>query len=229
MKVSALIPYRPDGGWRDRLWAWNSRQWKTLCPDVEVVLGGYDAEPGEPFNAGRAINAAGDRATGDVFVTVAADFLPDPTNITAACQLLDDDVPWVALWSHTGLLTQDSTSRLIYDETTAHRFEAVVPVNNAGHVLPRETWFDVGGVDERFNGWGPEDLAFRTALATLHGPGSLVDGTCVHLWHPRREEGDEFLHRQLNKHYFHDVYVPADGKPKAMRAVVEAAKAARCS
>lgn len=229
MKVSVLIPFRADGGWRDRLWEFNRKQWAERCPDIEVCLGVDDTPPDSPFNAGRAINKAGDQATGDVFVTSAADFLPDPDAISEALTFLKRGAPWVALWSHTGFLTCDCTNQLLAGMDPVWRFELHAEINHAGHVLPRDTWFDVGGVDERFEGWGPEDLAFRRALETLHGDGWTVEATCVHLWHRRREEGPEANHKDANSNFYRKTYLPAVGDTKRMRTVVDQAKASRCS
>lgn len=222
--ISVLIPYRPDGGWRDTLWEWNSRQWADRAPFVEVVLGVDDSDP---FNAGRAINKAAEQATGDLFVTVAADFLPDPDAIEWGAERIRDGAAWCALWSHTGCLTRNATERLLLGSPGPYRFELFAASNHAGHILPRDVWFDVGGVDERFAGWGPEDLAFRMALHTLHGPGPTAPFTCIHLWHPRREHGPERAASQRNHELYAQRYVPAIDDYTAMRTIVEEAKAFR--
>jgi hypothetical protein len=54
-------------------------------------------------------------------------------------------------------------------------------------VVPRAVWDAIGGFDERFKGWGWEDMAFQSVVCGLYGHERL-DGDIWHLWHPRAEE-----------------------------------------
>ena len=59
-------------------------------------------------------------------------------------------------------------------------------------ILSRGTFTDVGGMDERYRGWGGEDTAFGRALwKSGHGFPSNGSEDCVHLWHPRLGEYGE--------------------------------------
>ena len=55
--------------------------------------------------------------------------------------------------------------------------------------LHRELWDEIGGFDERFQGWGFEDLCFMHAAGQV-GSVNRVPGIVYHLWHPRPEGGD---------------------------------------
>lgn len=50
--------------------------------------------------------------------------------------------------------------------------------------IPRKAWDLLGGFDERFRGWGFEDMAFQSAACALAGA-ERVEGDVFHLWHPR--------------------------------------------
>ena len=51
-------------------------------------------------------------------------------------------------------------------------------------VVTRKTWDAVGGFDERFVGWGWEDVAFRCAVETVTGRElTKIASTCWHLFH----------------------------------------------
>jgi hypothetical protein len=54
-------------------------------------------------------------------------------------------------------------------------------------VIPRAVWDDLGGFDERFRGWGFEDMALQSIVVGLYGH-ERIDGDVYHLWHPRSEE-----------------------------------------
>jgi glycosyltransferase involved in cell wall biosynthesis len=68
---------------------------------------------------------------------------------------------------------------------------AATPVWKIGHwygamaqIMPREAFYEVGGWDPRFRGWGGEDHAAMVAMDTLYGPHKTLPGAVMHLWHP---------------------------------------------
>lgn len=77
-------------------------------------------------------------------------------------------------------------------------------------------WFNVGGQDELFTRWAPEDFAFKLAHETLVGPMVRHEGVLLSLGHGQSEraenEGDPEV--QLYRRYEH-----ANGNPEAMRAL----------
>lgn len=214
--VSLLVPWRPDGDVRDRLWAWCAARWARIAPDVEVVEG-YSAAG--PFRVGEALNNAASMASGDVFVNYCADGVPDIEAIEAALPAVAES-GWAALFARTAFLTETATREVIEADDVADveiSTEGIVIVGccNGPTVLHRDLWADLGGQDVRFAGWGPEDLAFRIALQTLAGPGRQCDATLVHLFHgsgPTQETSPD------NQELF-DRYVAANGDPAAMRAL----------
>jgi hypothetical protein len=65
--------------------------------------------------------------------------------------------------------------------------------------VSREAFETVGGLDERFRGWGSEDVAFAESLTTLFSPPQIVRGDCVHLNHARiGKSGRDFWPGQDN-------------------------------
>lgn len=68
-------------------------------------------------------------------------------------------------------------------------YELVTP--NAGshgcYAIRRESFLECGGYDERFTGWGFEDLALNVIYAQRYEL-RRIPGPAVHLWHPRARE-----------------------------------------
>jgi hypothetical protein len=60
-----------------------------------------------------------------------------------------------------------------------HYFGALI------QIMPREAFECVGGMDERFRGWGGEDVAFLHALDWLFGQHKNTPNSVFHLWHPQ--------------------------------------------
>jgi hypothetical protein len=75
--------------------------------------------------------------------------------------------------------------------------------------LSAETFLQTGGLDERFRGWGYEDLAFVDACQEV-APARRIPGPAFHLWH-----GD----RPFNPFAHGDTLVdaPADADPEQAR------------
>jgi hypothetical protein len=92
-RLSILVPYRPGEPWRDRSWTEAVRPaWQEIVDHLNAELivesPGPGAHPGE-FNHPRAINAARQRASGEVLVIADADTEPDPPSwIVAAAGLI---------------------------------------------------------------------------------------------------------------------------------------------
>jgi len=107
---------------------------------------------------------------------------------------------------HTEMLSMDqpSSDRAIQERCSAGTSEA--PLTGVRGLLLRdcpggclwvrsEVFHRIGGLDERYRGWGgeDEDMLYRTAMA---GALTQFDDVFLHLWHPRpamrREDGEPF-------------------------------------
>jgi hypothetical protein len=77
-------------------------------------------------------------------------------------------------------------------------------------------WFSVGGQDELFTRWSPEDFAFKLAHETLVGPMVRHEGVLLSLGHGQSEraENEDDPEVQLYRRYEH-----ANGNPEAMRGL----------
>src|SRR3972149_4330571 len=78
--VRFVVPWRTDGGERQKVWAFCRWWWEKGCPDFEVVEG---QAPEGPFSRAAAIN---DGAQGDweVAVVLDADVLATPDQVAQA-------------------------------------------------------------------------------------------------------------------------------------------------
>lgn len=216
--VSLLVPYRSDGAVRERLWSWCADKWRRIAADVEIVEG---RSSDGPFRVGEALNDAASRASGEVFFNYCADGVPDVGVIDAAVPLALE-CGWVAPFARTAFLTERATEQVLAadgDPDADVDSEGIVVIEccNGPTVMRRDVWEAIGGVDSRFAGWGPEDMAFRMALQTLAADGGIqLDATLVHLFHgegPVQETSDE--NRELFLRY-----LAANGSPDTMRELL---------
>ena len=180
------IPYRPDFGHRDQLFTHlKDHYWNQI--GFELLVGHNTSGP---FNRSKAIN---DALSGDWEVAVIADG--------------DTWVPAKQL--HRAILTARVTGRLVaaFDAVVEISRTCTMDIlkgktSLAGSflcervrtrdmetqssmlVIPRTLWDAVGGMDERFQGWGAEDNAFWKACTLHGGEPARISGNAYHLWHP---------------------------------------------
>ncbi len=213
MKVRVVIPWRPNGhSERERNILLTSQH---LSPVGSIRWA--DSEH-QPFNRAESRNS-GVRACmdADVVVVCDADFLPPLDAVLAACKGALKD----------GLLHQPFTEALYLSEaeTASYLDDRSLPVRSGSDltggcfVMTPEAWFEAGGMDPRFLGWGGEDDAFRIAAETLLGPRVHHEGVMPHLYHPSSAAfGTEAHSANLN---LLRRYVAAAGNPDAIRQITQ--------
>lgn len=180
MTVSVVVPYRSDGGQRDRAWAWLRQRWATHHPTWEVVTGDC---PDGLWRKGVAVRDAAERATGDVVVMADADVWSD--GIDAAVQAVQEGAGWAIPHYHVHRLTQPATDRIIaggelHGDTTRRPYPGYA--GGGMFALRRATLAEVP-IDPRFAGWGHEDEAVALALTAIVGRPWRGVAPLWHLWH----------------------------------------------
>lgn len=184
-RVSVLVPFRPDGGHRDRAWEWVRDWWMRTHPGWQVVEGNCPRP--DSWVKALAVADALQRADGDLLVIADADVVcPD---VEAAVQVVEDGAPWAIPHNIVYRFSEHATARL---------YVGVAPEEIRGGwdrkpyrgveggglvVLPRETYGRVP-LDPRFTEWGQEDESWAIALNMLAGRRWRGAAPLFHLWHP---------------------------------------------
>lgn len=194
MKLSVLIPFRDADGTRTRAHHWMLARWQHFFPDAEFIVEPDDGL--DPFNKSMAVNKAAAKATGDVFAILDADTWIDPKFVTMSMDLIASGIHWVVPARRSFRLKQDVSEQLMAlpPDTSLPALtgpEWRVKSEQAGYVVgflwfvPRAGWERLGGMDERFRGWGGEDSSFTKAANVLLGVHRRLPGTVISLWHAR--------------------------------------------
>lgn len=209
MKLSFIIPYRDADGTRERAKDWIVARWQHFYPDAEFCIAPDDGV--DPFNKSMAVNTAAKQATGDVFVILDADTWIDNEWMDKAFhQLGRRNYRWVIPARKSYRLTRSASDeilaldpaaelpRLINKRTMVEQSGSVV---GFCHIVPREGFEMVGGMDERFRGWGGEDSCFVRALDVVYGPHTQLPGVVVSLWHSRPRAKGRYWVGQTAEHH----------------------------
>jgi hypothetical protein len=196
MRTVFLVPRRNDGGHRDKLWEYARARWEKYLPDVEIVEGHHDRGS---FNRAAAINRAA-RSAGawDIGIVIDSDVMMSASQARAAIDRAAETGR--VTWGHTRWRgfheswtqrwikeRRDLGAELSRDEMDLY-VERTNPLSWSCFVaFPRSVFDDLGGFDERFKGWGFEDMAAQSIVVGLYGH-ERIDGDLIHLWHERSDE-----------------------------------------
>jgi glycosyltransferase involved in cell wall biosynthesis len=202
-KISLLIPFHGRDKHRRRVLRWVVEYWRNALPGCQVIIG---RAAGNPFCKTRALNRAARKARGKILVLLDADAYMDAAVVdSCADRILDAQEVGQRLWfvpyRRLYRLTQWATDKVlrscpkypyvfpqppypadVENECTAkygHRYGAMIMM------FHREALEVLGGFDERFQGWGGEDVALLRSLDTLYAKHKSTPNQILHLFHPR--------------------------------------------
>ena len=220
MRVLVAIPWRPQP---HRIYAHDLTvaRYRELLPDADLI--DVDTEH-EPFCLAACRNE-GVRIAGnlghDVVVLADADTLPEREPLLEAIEQ--------ARYSRFVHLPYTQYRSLRIDGTKQHR--AGIPLDRCNHlVIPAAcsgilvanpaTWRSLGGQDERFRGWGMEDVAFLIAHRTLLRSGfPRHDGNVYALHHDSAAKAGPQYDANVA---LYQRYLDAAGNPLALRELATA-------
>ncbi len=244
-KISILIPFSTTCPIRQKSFKWLLAYWRHELPHAEIIIGRSSSKI---FCKGEALNDAARRATGKVFVILDADAYMYGSVLDRCADRIMEELShgnhlWYVPYRHLYRLKK-YISRLIirsdpenplripsppppeyiqgkkHENMYAHRYGAMVMV------FPREAYDVIRCFDERFVGWGGEDVCLLRALDTLWGKHKTTNNDVLHIWHPfmgvdyvtKRWEGQDSgnANNKLSKKYH-----LASRHPSLMRKIVD--------
>jgi len=200
-KISLLVPFKSDNRERKRAFRWLREYWKHELPEAEFIVGHSRSTP---FCKTEALNNAADKATGKVLVILDADAYLDGEVIERCADRIIEELDnhlWYVPYRKLYRLNKRATY-IITSTDPADPMEIPNPppddwLDDNGHkagyghrygamvmMFPREALDTLGCFDERFRGWGGEDVALLRALDTLWGKHKTTRNPIYHLWHP---------------------------------------------
>jgi hypothetical protein len=221
MKIGLVIPWRETPS-RVRPLQALLEWYQTNLPDVEII---YADKPGEFWSASGSRNLGirkAQEAGCDVVILNDADTLPQlPPLLEAIEQCQTDGMvhnPY-RLCKYFDM----NMSELIYAGMNKDvlKHTLFTEANGGIWVCTPQSWWDIGGMDEKFLQWGGEDNAFELAHTVIKGS-KLVkhDGTIYCLGHQTQVNDPGFFQHQTINFELYWLYYSAT-TPERMLALVK--------
>lgn len=158
-----------------------------LPADV-IYLHARSSGPEAGFNKSWALNVAARAARGETLVIHDADYVPPPGYLRQCHDVLRR-VEGARSGRLIFYLDAATTGHIVttrhFDPRMLHvrGVEAVVQNNPTPLAVRRQTYWEIGGHDESYFGWGEEDAEFLERLRT-RAISEAGWAPLVHLWHP---------------------------------------------
>ncbi len=189
MRAVICVPRRGQQEDYDRIWGVVSSYYDTT--GIEVFV---SDSPSERFNLPMARNAAAALAGDwDVAAFVNADCLVPEASLRRAFSHAVDTGRLTVPWDHYYSMTHaghaagydlgcplDSYFAEQRWRDHSESFQQPFYAPGGDVVIPRSLWDRLGGWDDQFWGWQPEDAAMLIAAA----PFDRLSGPAYHFWHP---------------------------------------------
>jgi hypothetical protein len=220
MKLGIVIPWRETPS---RLEPFNYvLDWyKNNFSDAEIILTDTDGEVWEPSKARNlGVKKAQDLGC-DVIVVGDADSIPQLHALNEAIEQCQEDNlihnPFY-LYKHLNYQsTQDYYSGLSIMSCFGHIYNDSV---GGIWVCKPEVWWELGGMDEKFLQWGPEDRAFDVAHQIIKGTSFIKhEGWLISLAHERQENDAHFPKSHLYNTLLYAKYLQANTPEKMLELV----------
>jgi hypothetical protein len=142
--------------------------------------------PASEYNRGWAFNAGSERALGRLLIFHDNDMLCPAGYAAEVVARAQEGALFLDLKRFVFYFDEGASNRMFSSGTLPAESPAVIVQNLQGGsvVASRQAFFEIGGFDESFVGWGGEDNEFRERAETsgrVNGFGYLP---FIHLWHP---------------------------------------------
>ena len=148
----------------------------------------------EKFNRANARNRAVGLSKSNIFLLVDADSVIPVAQLEEAFIIAKQAHKICQPFNEVHFLNKSASGNLIADFTNfkphSHSYvfkgpnEVFLQHSGGAYVVIKSQWEEMGGMDERFTGWGGEDSAYNHEYRRTFGPIEYVDGPLYSLYHP---------------------------------------------
>lgn len=191
MKIGLVVPWREQPS-RIKPFQTLMKWYENNMPDVSIYLSDRDTEIWH-CSGSRNDGVAMAEADGcDVVIVNDADTIPELEPLLEAIEAAYKDKYIHNPYKHYRMLGPEGTEEFFngtaIEDCTYYPFDRSI---SGLYVCKPSSWWAVGGQDEKFWRWGPEDSAMARAHKVIHGKSFIKHfGTVYALGHEYQKMGD---------------------------------------
>jgi GT2 family glycosyltransferase len=185
MHAAIVVPWRGGDDRREAIWVYTRAWWERLGYDLIQVT----HEGTEPFSRGWCLNEGARRAAPwDVLVMIDADVVCDDESQVVHAIGTAYSTGRLTMAHTEGRDINDAGTRRLLEGWGAFDWNDYLEASRPGctsrvQAIRSDLFEKLGGFDERFTGWGHEDVAFEHAAKLAAGDFERIDGVTWHLHH----------------------------------------------
>lgn len=219
MNVEIIIPFA--GGCMHRA---RALAWVIAHAPYRVTV---TKAPAGPWRKAAAVNPAVADSRADIVIVMDGDVHVEAGGMQAAVQAVADGAPWAIPHTLVHRLSATATDRLLAGEAL---LDTGMPggldqapylgIAGGGVVVATAATLRRIPLDERFIGWGQEDVAWGLALRVLAGQPWRGDADLIHLWHPPQQRMNRKIGSVAGQQLCRR-YLAARRDPAAMLALIQ--------
>lgn len=202
-KISIIIPFSSDNKIRKKNLKWLLQYWKHELPNAEIVIG---VSKNEIFCKGEAINDALEKCKGKIIVLIDADALISGKVVEHCANRILEEMEcgnklWYVPYRRLYRLNEQTSNKIINSDPSDPYFPLEpIPIKDLsdkgdkikyGHyfgamamIFPMAAYEAIGCFDEKFAGWGGEDISFLKTFDVIWGKNKTTNTPIFHLYHP---------------------------------------------
>lgn len=198
LDLSIVIPFRSDGGIRDKQLAYQLKRFELVMPSVEIIVveDKFDGKEWVEFNKAKLLNKGVKKSTKNNILILDVDVLLPKENIVNALNVIKHHgliFPFNKVLFIQNQESKDVMRRVVDVPKVDMRFAHEKEKNNYDtwgvYMISKEDYVKIGGHEERYVGWGGEDGSFiSTAMCLIDKPYLRMEGKAYHLYHDKPKE-----------------------------------------
>lgn len=203
-ELSIIVPYNHiENSDRDKIWKFIKQRYEELMPGCEICIGEiYN----NPYNISKAINEAVKKSTREVLLLIDADVIINLESIKKSMSIIDE---YKVVYPYDKLIRLSKpVTDYILDNKTYKLNNINLDINcieyknpiSGNLMIKKELFKDAGGFDERFMGWGHQDIAFYLVINYLSGSIYRIEQSSIyHMFHGYEKAYKNNLQEEQNK------------------------------
>lgn len=194
-RLSIIIPFESEDEHRKNILQYSLNRYKQIIPEAEVLVSS-DGVP-DKWIKGKAVNEGVKKAKGDIILIIDSDVILPYRKIIEMLKKIDNKGFICIKGDKIDINEQDtkdliSGNKLLIDCD----YEKRMQWNKAVFCMTKTNFKNY---DERFEGWGGEEIAFYITLEKHFGKPKLIKSNFYHLWHEVQDTKQDYKTNILNK------------------------------